>query len=549
MPLRQSRTSAASPSDLAARTMSGNRGDQAPPDRTALELEMRPAAVRPVIVAAMLGLTGVLAAVLTAQAVSAARYHRVTAERVLHDYASLGAEAVAQRLKAALNGRFSTVLLAAAATRGPAPISAASLQTTLPATARDVLDDSSRIIRVTPSDSLAPLLRKATTALPAYAYFGLTWIPSAHETDLLVFQPFRENTAQAMAFTLSERSASALITRISAKDPVLPASITHGASLDSGIGLRVTTAHGVLVNRGFDESSPFRARLALDQPYGDLGVEVSLSEWLAPFLVIGGLPRSRVPLLLTLLLLTVALTIAAGDQLRRELQLSRLREDFVSSVSHELRTPLAQIRMFAETLRLGRVRSPEEGERSLAIVENEARRLEHLVENLLHFSRAERRELHIRTESTNLTSLVQEIVAEFVPLAARTASTFVLELTPDVRTHVDPSAIRQIVLNLLDNAVKYGRAGQAITVRLSSTADVIRLEIEDQGAGITAHERARVWERFWRSESAREAGVTGTGVGLAIVRDLVRLHGGIAAVESSADGGARIVIDLPRTGE
>jgi signal transduction histidine kinase len=215
-------------------------------------------------------------------------------------------------------------------------------------------------------------------------------------------------------------------------------------------------------------------------------------------------------------------------------------------VSHELRTPLAQIRMFAETLRLGRVRSPEEGERSLAIVENEARRLEHLVENLLHFSRAERRELHIRTESTNLTSLVQEIVAEFVPLATRTASTFVLELTPDVRTHVDPSAIRQIVLNLLDNAVKYGRAGQAITVRLSSTADVIRLEIEDQGAGITAHERARVWERFWRSESAREAGVTGTGVGLAIVRDLVRLHGGIAAVESSADGGARIVIDLPR---
>ena len=208
---------------------------------------------------------------------------------------------------------------------------------------------------------------------------------------------------------------------------------------------------------------------------------MSLSESLAPALIIGGLPRSRVPLLVALLLLTVALTIAAGDQLRRELELSRLRDDFVSSVSHELRTPLAQIRMFAETLRLGRVRSRDEGERSLAIVENEARRLEHLVENLLHFSRAERRQLQIRTESTNLTSLVQEIVAEFVPLAARSESTIVLELEPDVLTHADPSAIRQIVLNLLDNAVKYGRVGQAITVRLSATSTCIRLEIEDQG--------------------------------------------------------------------
>lgn len=495
----------------------------------------------------MLGLTSVLAAVLTAQAVSAARDHRVIAERVLHDYAALGAEGAAQRLKAALNGRFSTVLLAAAAASpAAATTTVASLRATLSGTARDVLDDSSQILHVASSDSLAPLLRGATAVLPAYAYFGLTWIPGAHGRDLLVFQPLHDNTARAMAFTLPERGAARLISGIVARDPVLPASLTHGAALDSGVGLRVTTARGELVNRRFDASSPFRAGLRLDQPYGDLGVDVSLSESLAPALVIGGLPRSRVPLLVALLTLTVALTIAAGDQLRRELQLSRLREDFVSSVSHELRTPLAQIRMFAETLRLGRVRSPEEGERSLSIVENEARRLEHLVENLLHFSRAERHELEVRTEPTNMTSLVQEIVAEFVPLAARSDSKVVLELAPDVWAHVDPAAIRQVVLNLLDNAVKYGRVGQVITVRLSVTAESTRLEVQDEGSGIAPQDRPRIWERFWRSESARQTGVTGTGIGLAIVSDLVRLHGGTATAELSPTGGARIVIVLPR---
>jgi signal transduction histidine kinase len=506
---------------------------------------MRPASVRPVIVAAMLGLTAVLAAVLTSQAVSAARDHRISAERVLHDYAALSAEGTAQRLKGALSGRFSMVLLAAAADGGITEPTVSALRPRLSGAARDVLDDSSRIVRVTPGDSLAPLLSDATAALPGYAYFGLTWLPGARGPVLLVFQPFNELRPKAMAFTLPEKAVSALIAGIIATDPVLPASLRHGAPLDSGTGIRVTSAHGELVNRRFEPASPFRAAVPLEQPYGDLTVEISLAEALAPALIIGGLPRSRVPLLVALLLLTVALTLAAGDQLRRELELSRLRDDFVSSVSHELRTPLAQIRMFAETLRLGRVRSPDEEERSLTIVENEAKRMEHLVENLLHFSRAERRALQIHTQPTNLTALLQEIVSEFVPLAARTESAIVLSVQPDVHADVDAAAIRQIVLNLLDNATKYGRRGQTITVRLAASASTIRLEVEDQGDGIAVEDRAHIWERFWRSASARRAGVTGTGVGLAIVTDLARLHRGVVTAEEPSGGGARIVIALP----
>ena len=536
-------------SDGRARALSGNHEELAVSFPVALRFGMRPASVRPLIVAAMLGLTAVLAAVLTAQAVSAARDHRASAERVLHDYAALGAEGVAQRLKSTLSGRFSTVLLTAAASRGSGAPTVAALRSTLATgIARDLLDDSSRIMRVGATDSLAAPLKRATAALPSFAYYGLEWITSAHGTELLVFQPFHETTMQAMAFTLPRAAVSALMGVLIAKDPVLPVSVTHGAQLDSGVGLRVTTAHGELANRGYEPSSPFRASLPLGQPYGDLGVEVSLNESLAPALIIGGLPRSRVPLLVVLLALTIALTIAAADQLRRELELSRLRDDFVSSVSHELRTPLAQIRLFAETLRLGRVRSPEEGERSLGIIENEAKRLEHLVENLLHFSRAQRRALQINTDPTNLTSLLQEIVSEFSPLATRDESKIVLDLTPDVRADVDPAAVRQIVLNLLDNAVKYGHRGQVIAVRLFTDVRGMRIEIEDQGAGIPIEDRHRIWERFWRGESARRAGVTGTGVGLAIVKDLVQLHGGTATAENGSKGGARIVVQLPRQG-
>ncbi len=514
--------------------------------RAALCFEMRPASARPVIITVMLGLTGGLAAVLAVQAVSAARDHRASAERVLHDYAALGAEGTAQRLKGALSGRFSTVLLTAAALdRGANAPTVAELRARLAGPPHELLDDASRIMRITPADALAPTLRTATLALPDYAYFGLMWATRADGPELLVFQPMNDVRPKVMAFTLPEKKVRALIAALIAGDQVLPASLRHGASLDSGTGIRVTSARGELANRRFESGSPFRSALPLGQPYGDLAVEVSLNERLAPALIIGGLPPSRVSLLVGLLVLTLALTIAAGDQLRRELELSRLRDDFVSSVSHELRTPLAQIRLFAETLRLGRVRSPEEGDRSLAIVENEAKRMEHLVENLLHFSRAERRALQVYTESTDLSSLLHDVVAEFAPLAIRSESMIVLAVEPGIRATVDPAAIRQIVLNLLDNAVKYGRRGQMITVRLWSSATGVRIAVEDQGAGIAEEDRARIWERFWRSESVRRAGVTGTGVGLAIVSDLVRLHRGTAAAESAPEGGARIVIDLP----
>jgi signal transduction histidine kinase len=279
-------------------------------------------------------------------------------------------------------------------------------------------------------------------------------------------------------------------------------------------------------------------------------VRVAIDPAAAPKLVIGGLPRSRLPLLLGMLGLATGLVTTAIFQLRRARKLSRLRSDFVSQVSHELRTPLTQIRMFAETLRLGRVRSEAEGERSLEIIDREARRLGHLVENILQFSRGERGTLELVRSVQPLAPLVTEVVEELVPMIEARGSRLRVDSDDpdDLEADVDAGAFRQILLNLLDNAVKYGPEGQEIRLtirRLRDDPARARLEIEDQGPGIPRRDRERIWRSFRRLERDRQRAVAGTGIGLAVVRELVERHGGRTWVEEGTRGGALFVVELP----
>jgi CheY-like chemotaxis protein len=145
-------------------------------------------------------------------------------------------------------------------------------------------------------------------------------------------------------------------------------------------------------------------------------------------------------------------------QLRREQELARLREDFVASVSHELRTPLAQVRMFAETLRLGRIRSEGERARSLEIIDQEARRLTHLVENILLFSRPSGTQVRLSPRPCVLSAEVREALHSFAPIAAARRVASSQSLDDDACAMVDVEAFRQIVLNLVDNAIKYSPA-------------------------------------------------------------------------------------------
>jgi signal transduction histidine kinase len=201
--------------------------------------------------------------------------------------------------------------------------------------------------------------------------------------------------------------------------------------------------------------------------------------------------------------------------------------------------------MFSETLLLGRVRSEGEQLRSLEIIDQEARRLTLLVENLLHFARSERQVARLSPAPAPLGVLVREAAEAFAPLAAARGITIATQIADGLVAVVDADALRQMLVNLLDNAAKYGPAAQTVTVGLAAGDGRARLWVDDQGPGIPAADRERVWERFWRLERDRGSAVAGTGIGLSVVRELVALHGGRAWVEDAPGGGARFLVEVP----
>jgi signal transduction histidine kinase len=325
--------------------------------------------------------------------------------------------------------------------------------------------------------------------------------------------------------------------------PLLPPSLAGGSNTLLHVSL--TGRDGSPVFGTEAPESWVRTEGSMESPLDTLRYQVALSPEHADQLVIGGLPKSRLPLLLGLLGLTTVLLGVAVQQLRREHDLTRLRADFVASVSHELRTPLAQIRLFSETLLLGRVRSQDEARRSLEIIQQESRRLTHLVDNVLYFSRSERGTASLSPSPARLAAIAAELVEAFEPLARSGRSHVQLQVKNDVEAPVDGGAFRQIVLNLLDNAVKYGRPDQTITIGIDRQANQAVITVDDQGPGVPLDARERIWAPYSRLVSASSTAVAGAGIGLAVVRELVALHGGSVRVDDAPGGGARFVVELP----
>ena len=528
---------------------------------------MRAASPRSMFVVAALGLTLILAMVLALMAQASAAYHRNTAEGVLRDYAAFAAEQYAgraqQRLAYAVypalnlltqtgtgrpNGRLPEAKsLGAADQQARASLGTAAALFRLPLAGgfAALTGDTSSRLRRWVSDTVR------THALGAYArdwYLAMVWGGTAYDRAVLAYTLSRDSAGHpevAYGLVVRADTLARLLRDVGTRAPLLPASLTGGVVVDSVAAVRVVSAAGAELYASEPRSpSGFRGSKALDPFLGGLVVEVTLRPSVAGRLVIGGLPRSRLPIVLGLFGITAILVTTAILQLRREAELARLRGDFVASVSHELRTPLAQIRMFTETLLLGRVRSEGERDRSLEILDQEVRRLTHLVDNLLYVARGERDNLRVRPEDADLGLLAREVVEGFAPLAAARRVTLAQRIQEGVLVRVDRSAMRQVLLNLLDNAVKYGPPGASVTVAVEASEGVARLWVEDRGPGVPAGERERIWERFARLDRDVESAIAGSGIGLAIVRELVTSQGGRCRVEDAAGGGARFVVEL-----
>jgi signal transduction histidine kinase len=236
-------------------------------------------------------------------------------------------------------------------------------------------------------------------------------------------------------------------------------------------------------------------------------------------------------------------------QLRRQQQLAQLRVDFVSGVSHELRTPLAQIRLFAELLRNGQLRSDQERERSFGIIDEEAQRLTYLVENVLAFARSEHGRNTVIAEPLEMDVEMESAIDAFAPLARVRRARVHGRIEPGLVARVDPRALRQVVLNLLDNAVKYGPLGQTVNVTLSGADETVQITVDDKGPGVPRGDREKIWDPYVRLSRETESAAGGSGIGLSIVHELVKHHGGRTWVEDAPGGGARFAIEFPRVNE
>ena len=293
--------------------------------------------------------------------------------------------------------------------------------------------------------------------------------------------------------------------------------------------------------------SSYGDTLRLPSRRGGLGYEAVLNPQFANRLVAGGIPKPPVGSIALTLAVTLLALFAVGWTAWRSLELARLRTDFTSSVTHELRTPLTQIRLSAETLLFGRARSEAEREAALGGVIAETTRMQELVENVLHFARAERRLLRVQPAPVELRPVVEEAARGFTPIAEQHGATVRWSVPLALTAFADPIALRQVLQNLLDNAVRYGPAGGTITIDASLEGAEVRIGVSDEGSGIPRHARARVWRPFERLATLAETNSTGTGLGLAVVRELVLAMGGRCLV-ADVKIGCRMDIFLPAGG-
>jgi two-component system phosphate regulon sensor histidine kinase PhoR len=222
-----------------------------------------------------------------------------------------------------------------------------------------------------------------------------------------------------------------------------------------------------------------------------------------------------------------------------------VRQDFVANVSHELRTPLSLIKSAAETLIDGGRHDPAVTARFLDIIDKNANRLTLLIDDLLLLARLDSGRLELHLQPVPLAPAIQDALDDAALIARSREVTLHQQVSGEPAAQADPDRLRQVLANLIDNAIKYGRAGGDVTVTARAVdARHVEVSVHDDGPGIPPDAKARVFERFYRIDKARAREQGGTGLGLAIVKNVVEAHGGDVRVESEPGHGTTFCFTL-----
>ena len=234
----------------------------------------------------------------------------------------------------------------------------------------------------------------------------------------------------------------------------------------------------------------------------------------------------------------------------KEVALAHLKSDFVSNVSHELRTPLALIRLYAETLELGRITTQDKKEDYYRIIRKESERLTALINNILDFSRIEAGRKEYDFRETDIAELVQNTLDAYRYQIEQQGFAFEQSIDSSIpKVRVDREAIARALVNLVNNALKYSANEKFLGVRLYRANSVLKLEVIDRGIGITRREQSKIFEKFYRTGDPLVHNTKGSGLGLSLVRHITHAHGGQVEVESTPGKGSKFIVSLPLAAE
>jgi signal transduction histidine kinase len=230
----------------------------------------------------------------------------------------------------------------------------------------------------------------------------------------------------------------------------------------------------------------------------------------------------------------------------KEMALARLKSDFVSNVSHELRTPLALIRLYAETLELGRITTQDKKQQYYRIIRKESERLSALINNILDFSRIEAGRKEYEFRETDIAELVRNTLDSYRYQIEQQGFEFEESIDSNLPSvPVDREAIARALVNLVNNALKYSSEEKFLGVKLYRDNGVVKLEVADHGIGIARRDQSKIFEKFYRAGDPLVHNTKGSGLGLSLVRHITQAHGGDVAVESTPGKGSKFIMSLP----
>jgi signal transduction histidine kinase len=230
----------------------------------------------------------------------------------------------------------------------------------------------------------------------------------------------------------------------------------------------------------------------------------------------------------------------------KELELAKLKSEFVSTVSHELRTPLTSIRYLTELLQRGRIQGEDKKQKYYETITRESGRLSRLIENILDFSKIEAGVKEYELEETDISELARDVASRFEEQVDRKEFIIESEISTQMpKVSADTEALSRALFNLLDNALKYSGKVRNVFLRAWAEGESVFLEVKDEGVGISQQDQKKIFEKFYRTDDARESDIKGSGIGLTLVDHIVRAHGGEVILESDVGKGTKVTIKLP----